>query len=119
MLNLLFVDDEADIREILKNELKAFGFRVLLSSNGADAIIAISENKIDLVILDMLMPGMDGIQVIRVIKKWNPSLPIIGLTGYIGQGYISEAAELGVNCLSKPVIVSELIEEINTLLNIT
>lgn len=113
MAKLLVVDDEADVRNFLKEELSREGFMVNTASNGADAIVAAAEQSYDLIVLDMLMPGLDGIQVIRVLRKVIPGTPIIGLTGYVGRGYMAQASAFGVVCLSKPVVITDLMKEIS------
>jgi CheY-like chemotaxis protein len=116
MTKIMIVDDDADVCTFLSDELTEVGYHVTTYSNGADAVVAAAENDFDLAVLDMLMPGLDGIQTIRVMRKVAPSIAIIGLTGYIGRSYISETSALGINCLSKPIIISALLEEINRLL---
>ncbi|HPH97019.1 MAG TPA: response regulator [Anaerolineaceae bacterium] len=113
MTKLLVADDDVDVRDFLKEELSKAGFTVVVVGNGADAVVAVAEQAIDLIVLDMLMPGLDGIQVIRVLRKITPNIPIIGLTGYVGRGFMSQALELGVHILGKPVVIPELIKEIN------
>jgi CheY-like chemotaxis protein len=88
------------------------GFKVTAVANGADAIIAALESTFNLYLLDMMMPGMNGIQVIQVLRKVTPGIPIIGLTGYVGRGYMSQASGFGVTCLSKPIDIDDLIKEI-------
>lgn len=109
MAKLLIVDDDINLLTYLEEELTDAGFEVKTLDNGADAIVIVSEEKFDLVLLDMLMPGLDGIQVVRILKKIIPEVPIIGLTGYIGRGYLSQAANLGVRILTKPIVFSELV----------
>jgi CheY-like chemotaxis protein len=116
MTKLLIADDDADMRDFLRDELINAGFSVSTVSNGADAIVKVTEQPFDLILLDMLMPGLDGIQVIKVMKKIAPQIPIIGLTGYVGRGYMSQAMDLDVITLTKPIVVSGLIEEINSTL---
>ncbi len=116
MPKLLIADDDADLRDFLKDELTNAGFSVVTVSNGADAIVCVAEEPFDMILLDMLMPGMDGIQVIRVLKKVAPQLPILGLTGYVGRGYMSQAVHLDVPTLTKPIVISNLIEEIHSAL---
>jgi CheY-like chemotaxis protein len=93
------------------------GYEVMAVRDGSDALRAAKTNVFDLFIMDMLMPGMDGIQTIRAIREIRPEAPILGLTGYIGRGYLVQADSLGVKCLSKPIIISDLIEEIKLLLD--
>jgi CheY-like chemotaxis protein len=116
MPRLLIVDDEADVRNFLKEELSRENFQISTASNGADAIVAAAEQSYDVIILDMLMPGLDGIQVIRVLRKVIPGTPIVGLTGYVGRGYMAQASKFGVVCLSKPVVIADLLKEINKVL---
>jgi CheY-like chemotaxis protein len=113
MVKLLLADDDADMRDFLKDELTNAGFTVTTVGNGADAIVKAAEQPFDMILLDMLMPGLDGIQVIRVLRKITPSIPIIGLTGYVGRGYMAQAMDLDVTTITKPINVPELIKEIN------
>ena len=113
MPRILIAEDDPDVRSFLEDELTSAGFTVTAVDNGADAVVAAVEQPYDLYLLDMLMPGLDGIQTIRVLKKVTPDVPIIGLTGYVGLGYMAQAAAYGVICLAKPVVISDLIREIN------
>lgn len=117
MARLLIADDDVDLGDFLKDELTQHGYSVTTVRNGADAIIAATEQSFDLVILDMLMPGLNGIQAIKVLRKIVPNLPILGLTGYVGHGYMSQTSVLGVSCLSKPIDMTTLIKEIEELLS--
>ena len=113
MPRILIAEDDPDVRSFLEDELTNAGFTITAVDNGADAVVAAVEQSYDLYLLDMLMPGLDGIQTIRVLKKVTPDVPIIGLTGYVGLGYMAQAAAYGVICLAKPVVISDLIREIN------
>jgi DNA-binding response OmpR family regulator len=113
MTRILLAEDDPDVRCFLRNELMDLGFKVTVVSNGAEAIIAAVDEPHDLYLLDMMMPGLDGIQTIRVLRKVTPSVPILGLTGHIGQGYMSHASAYGVICLSKPILIEDLVREIN------
>ena len=118
MIKILLADDEADVREFLRDELSDHHFYVNAVSNGAEAVIAALDDAYDLYILDMLMPGLDGIHTIKVLRKVTPRVPILGLTGYIGQGYMSQASAFDVNCLSKPIQIDDLIREINEIVKV-
>lgn len=113
MQKILIVDDDTTLLDYLREELSELGFDVHTHDNGADAIVATAEQSYDIILLDMLMPGLDGIQVVRVLRKIAPKVPIIGLTGYVGRGYLSQALGLGVSIMTKPVEVSSLVKEIN------
>lgn len=116
MTKILLAEDEADLRLFLYEELTDHNFKVTAVNNGAEAIIAAVDESYDLYLLDMLMPGLDGIQTIRVLRKVTPSVPILGLTGHIGQGYMSQASAYGVICLSKPIQIDELVREVDEVL---
>ena len=112
MTRLLVVDDDTQLLAFLSEGLVDAGFEVKTLDNGADAIVAAVEEPVDLILMDMLMPGLDGMRVIRVLRKIIPGSPILGLTGYAGMDYTQEAARLGVRILSKPVVFSVLIHEV-------
>jgi two-component system nitrogen regulation response regulator NtrX len=113
MPKILIAEDDADVRLFLQEELTEAGFTVTGVGDGADAVVVAVDESFDLYLLDMLMPGLDGIQTIRVLKKVTPDVPIIGLTGYVGLGYMAQASAYGVICLPKPVVMADLIQEIN------
>jgi two-component system nitrogen regulation response regulator NtrX len=113
MPKILIAEDDADVRLFLQEELTEAGFTVTGVGDGADAVVVAVDESFDLYLLDMLMPGLDGIQTIRVLKKVTPDVPIIGLTGYVGLGYMAQASAYGVICLPKPVVMADLIKEIN------
>lgn len=116
MTKIFITDDEPDICYLLSDELTRAGFVVKAATDSSEAIMAAAEEPFDLFLLDMLMPGLDGVKTIKVLRKIAPDVPIIGLTGYVGRGYMAEAASLGVTCLSKPIDIDELITEINEIL---
>jgi CheY-like chemotaxis protein len=107
MLSLLLAEDERDLREFLSEELADAGYDVTAVGSGADAIVAAAERRFDVYLL-----GLDGIQTIRVLRKITPAVPIVGLTGYMGQGYVAQAANWGVTCLAKPVKIDALLNEL-------
>ncbi len=115
---LLVAEDERDLRNFLRDELTDAGFTVTAVKDGAEAVVHAVDQPFDLFLLDMMMPGMDGIQTIRVLRKIAPGAPIVGLTGYVGQGFMSQAATYGVTCLSKPVVMTDLIKELNDALQV-
>lgn len=112
MIKILLAEDDPDLRFFLHEELTSYNFKVTAVNNGAEAIVAAVDQSYDLYLLDMLMPGLDGIQTIHVLRKVTPTVPILGLTGHVGRGYMSQALAYGVICLSKPIRIDELIHEI-------
>ncbi len=79
---ILVVDDEENIRELYRDELAEEGYRVELAENGSQAMAKFESFRPDLVTLDVMMPGMDGIEVLRRIREKNPSIPVLLLTAF-------------------------------------
>jgi len=114
---ILVIDDEYSVREITKETLETYGYRVLTASDGTDAIACYAERKhdIDLVLTDMLMPYLDGTATIRALRKLNPSLKIIAASGLSADGKFSEIAGAEtVAFLSKPYTADKLLKVIST-----
>ncbi|HEY3347497.1 MAG TPA: response regulator [Nitrospirota bacterium] len=79
---VLVVDDEEHMRLLFREELVEEGYEVFLAADGAEAIRMVDEVHPDVVTLDIRMPGMDGIEVLRVLKEKNRDLPMIMCTAY-------------------------------------
>jgi CheY-like chemotaxis protein len=82
MKKIMVVDDEANIRELYREELEDMGYEVAAFADGAQALAAMEATKFDLVTLDMRMPDMDGIETLRKMKEKDSSLPVIICTAY-------------------------------------
>jgi len=82
MKKILVVDDEENIRELYRDELAEEGYRVEMAGNGLQALAKFESFRPDLVTLDVMMPGMDGIEVLRRIREKNPSVPVLLLTAF-------------------------------------
>ncbi|MDJ0674620.1 MAG: PAS domain S-box protein [Calothrix sp. MO_167.B42] len=114
---ILVVDDEAVIREITRASLEQHNYRVLTAKDGVEAVSLYAKHQqdISLVLLDMLMPHLDGIIAIRTLQKINPHVKIIAISGLMGDGKIAEVQNMGVKAvLSKPCTAQELLRTINT-----
>ncbi len=81
-VQVLLVDDEQDFVEVLGERLEARGFEVRTSFSGDDALAKLTEKGADVVILDVLMPGKDGMETLREIKQIHPLTEVIMLTGH-------------------------------------
>ena len=107
---ILFVDDEETIRKSLTRELQLEGFVVTGVASGSEAISALEQGRFDLVITDMIMPGLDGFAVLKAAKKLAPLTGVLILTGYGDMRSAIDALRLGADDFTlKPCEVEELI----------
>ncbi len=81
-MKILVVDDEKNILKLYKAELEDEGYEIVIANSGKEAIELFKTDKPDLVTLDIMMPDMDGIQVLRQLKQEDPQVPVIMLTAY-------------------------------------
>ncbi|SDP46381.1 sigma-54-dependent transcriptional regulator [Desulforhopalus singaporensis] len=110
---VLLVDDEQDFLKMLSDRLKMRGLKVNTVSSGEEAVSKVEEQDYDAVILDLSMPGIDGLETIRQIKTKNPDAEIIMLTGHGSIKSSVEALKLGAtDYLQKPVDIKELLGKI-------
>jgi DNA-binding NtrC family response regulator len=92
---ILVVDDEQSMAQFLAIVLRKDGFQVSTVQNGRDALDKVKAENFDVVITDIRMPGMDGIQLLQGIKKHDPSLPVVIMTAYASQQSAIDAVNLG------------------------
>ena len=111
---VLLVDDEADFLATLAERLETRGLKVNTATSGEDAVAKVDSQSFDLIILDLAMPGIDGLETLKRIKAKQPDAEIIMLSG---QGSIKtsiEAMKLGAeDFIEKPVNISELMDKIS------
>ena len=112
-MNILVVEDEALITDFLRRGLEAEGYAVETAACGEDALAALRRHPADLVILDVMMPGMDGFEVLGAIRASDPELPVIMLTA---RGEVADRVrglDLGAtDYLGKPFAFAELLARI-------
>ncbi len=116
---ILVVDDEAPVRQITKQTLEAFGYRVILACDGAEAVAtyASRQAEIAVVLTDMMMPIMNGPATIQVLRKLNPELRIIAASGLSANGHVARAASLGIkHFLPKPYTAETLLQVLKQVL---
>ena len=82
MKKLLLVDDDDSIQLLYQEEFKDEGYQVDSARNGEEALARFAENRPDLVILDVMMPGLNGIEVLRQMKSRDPSVPVLINSAY-------------------------------------
>ena len=109
MPKLLIVDDEEDVREFARNFFKKRNIDVITTGDGREALNLIATEKPHLVLLDIRMDGMTGIEVLREIRKQNNSVKVIMVSGVEDEETIKEAKNLGViGYIHKPLVLEEL-----------
>ena len=111
---VLIVDDEEKFVDYLSKRLINRGFDVTKSYSGEDAIVKINHHNFDVVVLDVLMPGIDGIETLRAIKSAKPLVEVIMLTGHASVESGIEGMKLGAyDYLMKPCETEDLVSKIN------
>jgi DNA-binding response OmpR family regulator len=110
---ILVVDDEKDYNETIVKRLSRRGFTTQSAFSGPEALGALATSEFDVMLLDIMMPGMDGIEVLREAKKRFPSVEVILLTGHASVESGVQGMAMGANAyLLKPVDFEELLTTI-------
>ena len=121
MARILVIDDDVQIQEMLKQMLERAGYEVVLAPNGKVAIKIYSEEPADLIITDLIMPEMEGIETIRKFKRDFPDVAIIAMSGggRIGpDSYLGMVKKFGVKyTFVKPIKREDLLGAIREILN--
>jgi DNA-binding response OmpR family regulator len=130
MINILLIDDEEDVRDSVAQVLSRAGYRVETTDNAEMGLTMLEENDFDLLISDIIMPGIDGVQAIKAVRKKNKKMKILAISGggnfglkyYKPQAittiaYIQAAADAGADSiLTKPFTRAELVAQVYDLL---
>jgi len=117
-IKILLAEDEASLGMIVKESLESRDFNVFLASNGEEAFKIYQKEKLDILVLDVMMPKKDGFTLAKEIRLQNKRIPIIFLTAKSQTSDVLEGFELGGNdYLKKPFSMEELIVRIKSLLN--
>lgn len=113
LARVLLVDDEERFRTTMGKLLRKRGFAVEEAGSGHEALVRIQQGDVDVVILDVKMPGMDGIETLREIKKAFPLVEVIMLTGHATVETAIEGMRLGAfDYLMKPCDIDELVAKV-------
>lgn len=114
-IRVLVVDDEAAIRRALRPPLTELGFQVTEASRGEEALQVLHSTPVDVVLLDVNMPGIGGIETLRRVRAFAPRLPVLMVTVRDGEEEKVEALELGADdYVTKPFSIRELVARIRT-----
>ena len=114
---ILIVDDNPNMSALLAEMLEIYDYESVKACDGEDALVKLEENKFSLVITDMRMPNMTGIELLEVIKKKYPKLPVVIISGYTVVA--TESDDVAVKpdgFLAKPFLMSDIEKLLNTFL---
>jgi len=111
--NILVVDDNEGIREALSDIFSAKGYSVAVAKNGLEALLKVEESDFDIILMDFLMPELDGIRAYKKIRRIKPNTIVVLMTAYPDDSQVEEAAQEGrLKVLEKPFIYIEEIDEL-------
>ena len=109
-MRVLLVDDEVEFVSALAERLNLRGFEAQTATSGVEALRKVDASPPDVVLLDVLMPGMSGLEVMKQIKKDHPQVQVILLTGRGSWDGIQGIREGAYDCLMKPIQIEELMQ---------
>ena len=106
---ILIVDDEPNVCEFLSEYLGYRGFETRISHSGSDALQCLQRDNFDAILLDLIMPGMNGLEVLERIRQLNITIPVIIVTGVKDKKVADDAIKLGaVDFIPKPIDLDRL-----------
>jgi DNA-binding response OmpR family regulator len=109
MVRIMIIEDNEEMRSLLKDFLEEEGFKIDSVSNGVDALGRLSRGYFDLVVTDIRMPGLSGLDILPKIRRLNPGAPIIVMTAYGSDDLQRRSLERGATIyLEKPIHLSQL-----------
>jgi DNA-binding NtrC family response regulator len=114
---ILLVDDDGSVREVIKMALEAWGYGVWVAEDGEEALSIIRIRGPKVVLSDVIMPKLDGLSLLRWLKRWNPSIAVILFTAYPSLAVaVSAMKEGAADVLTKPIDFRRLRRELERLL---
>ena len=119
MPKIVVVEDQQVLATVYRNKFVAEGYQVEVASDGEAGLALINTTQPDLVILDLILPKMNGIAVLRHIRASDPTLPVIIISGFATPGQLDEARRLGVTeIISKPHILTHFTDALARAANV-
>jgi len=108
-MKILVIDDEIHVADLLAESVKLQGHEAIVAVSGAKGLALVEEKRPDAVFLDIVMPEMDGIEVLRRIREAHQTLPVIVISGRASSEQIDQAGRLGItDCIQKPFLLKHL-----------
>ena len=113
MARILIAEDDDSMRHFLTRALQRAGHEVLAVSQGTDALPVIAEGRFDLLLADIVMPEMDGIELAQRAGELDPALKVIFITGFAAVAVNQQISRPSAKVLSKPFHLRELVDEVD------
>jgi CheY-like chemotaxis protein len=115
MATILLIDDDVQVRMLCQTALETAGYCILTAENGPHGLRLLQEQEMDLALVDIFMPNMDGLEVIPLLHKTRPACKIIAMSGGSWEwDYLDTAKQLGANdMLKKPFSIQELLDAVS------
>ncbi|MGM0508096.1 MAG: response regulator [Fusobacteriota bacterium] len=110
---ILVAEDDVMNQTLLKKTLDKFGYEAIIVDNGKEALLSLSQNKFDLIIMDIQMPVLNGLEATKEIRNQGLDIPIIAVTAYARESEVEEFFDAGITeYMSKPIKINKLIKKI-------
>ena len=110
---ILIVDDEEDILKTPKEILQRKGYNVIIASNGFEVLEILENTAVDLIITDIIMPHMEGLEFVQKVASKHPKLPIVVMSGISNDHYLTAASYFGAVCkITKPFETNDLLDAV-------
>ena len=112
-ITILIVEDDQDLRESLATALRDEGYHVISAQDADEAIASVKAHKVNIVFMDICLPGLNGVEVYKAIKKIQPSAITVMMTGFFVQDLVNEAINAGAyDILYKPFAMDDILKVI-------
>ena len=114
---ILVVDDDPQVRKLCRTALEAFGYSVKEAGEGKEALATVKHDAVDLILLDLCMPDMDGIEFLKALRTELPQSKVITMSGFMGGVMLPAAKHLGgAASIAKPVSPDSLVSLVDEVL---
>ncbi len=108
-MKILIVDDEVHVATMLAESVQLQGHEAIVARSGEEGLALLAQHRPDAVFLDIVMPRLSGLEVLRQIRERVKTLPVIIITGHASPAQIEEAKRLGAtDCIQKPFVLNQL-----------
>ena len=108
-MRILIIDDELHVATVLAESVQFQGHEAIVAVSGEEGLALLDQKHPHAVFLDLVMPGMSGLEVLRRIRASHPKVPVVVITGHASSAQIEEAKRLGAaDCVAKPFVLNQL-----------